>query len=210
VVVEKDLGVLIRQDLSWNDHVDFIISKAQKMLKLLYRICKDICDVKTKKLRYITWARSRLEYASVVWSPYTKRNISSLEKVQRRATRFIIGRDYSEYERLRKLNLLPLQNRREINDIIFFFFKCFKNIYAIDIFEYISFRSCCTSLRNVDHLTLAIPFSRTKAFKNSYFVRICRLWNDLPLAIRESNNLVTFRNRLLQFYKDKFSETFLL
>lgn len=37
-VVEKDLGVLIRQDLSWNDHVDFIISKAQKMLKLLYRI----------------------------------------------------------------------------------------------------------------------------------------------------------------------------
>jgi hypothetical protein len=129
--------------------------------------------------------------------------------VQRRATRFIIGRDYSEYERLSKLNLLPLQYRREINDIIFFF-KCFKNIYAVDIFEYISFRSCCKSLRNVDHLTLAIPFSRTEAFKNSYFVRICRLWNDLPLAIRESNNLVTFRNRLLQFYEDKFSETFLL
>jgi hypothetical protein len=50
VVVEKDLGVLIRQDLSWNDQVNFIISKAQKMLKLLYRTCKDICDVKTKKM----------------------------------------------------------------------------------------------------------------------------------------------------------------
>ena len=56
--------------------------------------------------------------------------------------------------------------------------------------------------RSQSNLTLAIPFSRTEAFKNSYFVRICRLWNDLPLAIRESNNLVTFRNRLLQFYKD--------
>ena len=51
----------------------------------------------------IAWVRSRLEYASVVWSPHTKRNINNLEQVQRRATRFILGRDYSEYERLSKL-----------------------------------------------------------------------------------------------------------
>ena len=45
VVVEKDLGVLIRQNLSWNDHVDFITGKAHKMFRLLYRTCKDISDV---------------------------------------------------------------------------------------------------------------------------------------------------------------------
>jgi hypothetical protein len=33
-VVEKDLGVLIRQDLSWNDHVDYIISKAHTIYNL--------------------------------------------------------------------------------------------------------------------------------------------------------------------------------
>ena len=44
-----------------------------------------------------------------------------LEQVQCRATRFILGRDYSEYERLSKLNLLPLKYRREINDLVFFF-----------------------------------------------------------------------------------------
>ena len=27
------------------------------------------------KLLYLTWVRSRLDYASVVWSPHTKRNI---------------------------------------------------------------------------------------------------------------------------------------
>ena len=26
-------------------------------------------------------------------------------------------------------------------------------------------------------------FSRTDVFKNSFFVRICRLWNELPLSI---------------------------
>ena len=115
----------------------------------------------------------------MVWSPHTKRNINNLEQVQRRATRFILGRDYSEYERLSKLNLLPLEYRREINDLVFFF-KCLKNVCKLNILDYVSFRSCTKPLRNVDHLTLDVPFSRTDVFKNSFFVRICHLWNDLP------------------------------
>ena len=207
VDVEKDLGVLVSRNLSWNNHVDLISSKAQRVLNLLYRTCRDITDISTKKLLYIAWVRSRLEYASVVWSPHTKRNINNLEQVQRRATRFILGRDYSENERLSKLNLLPLQYRREINDLVFFF-KCFKNIYKLNIFNYVSFRSCIKPLRNVDHLTLDVPFSRTDVFKNSFFIRICRLWNELPLSIRESTSLSIFRKNLLAFYYDKFNVDF--
>ena len=51
------------------------------MLNVLYRSCKDISDFSIKKLLYITWVRSRLEYASVVWSPHTKKNILALELV---------------------------------------------------------------------------------------------------------------------------------
>ncbi len=54
VVVEKDLGILLRQDLSWNHHVDLITSKAQKMLNLLYRTCKDVNDVEIKKCSILT------------------------------------------------------------------------------------------------------------------------------------------------------------
>ena len=89
VDVEKDLGVLVSHNLSWNNHDDLISSKAQKMLNVLYRTCRDINDISTKKLLYIALVRSRLEYASVVWSPYTKRNINNLEQGQRRATRFL-------------------------------------------------------------------------------------------------------------------------
>ena len=123
------------------------------MLNLLNRTCRDLTDIKAKKLLYITWVRSRLEYASVIWSPYTKINIVKLGQIQRRVTRLIIGRDFSEHERLEKLNLLPLQYRREVHDLLFFF-KCFKNQYILNIFNYVSFRSCEKSIRNVDHLTL--------------------------------------------------------
>jgi len=80
VAVEKDLGIWISHDLSWNHHVEIISSRAEKMPNLLHRTCKDMTDIRTKKFLYITWVRSRLEYASVVWSPNTKRNINSLEK----------------------------------------------------------------------------------------------------------------------------------
>ena len=140
----------------------------------------------------------------MVWSPHTKRNINNLEQVQRRATRFILGRDYSEHERLSKLNLLPLQYHREINDVVYFF-KCFKNIYKLNIFDYVLFRSCIKPLRNVDNLTLDVPFSRTDVFKNSFFVRICRLWNELLLSIRELNTLSVVCENLMAFYHDKFN-----
>ena len=83
----------------------------------------------------------------MVWSPHTKRNINNLEQVQRRATRFILGRDYSEYERLSTLNLLPLKYRREIKDLVFFV-KCLKNL-KLNIFDYVSFRFCTKPLRNI-------------------------------------------------------------
>ena len=53
-----------------------------------------------QKLIYITWVRSHLEYASVLWLPYTKINITSLEQIQRRTTRFILNKEYSEHEHL--------------------------------------------------------------------------------------------------------------
>ena len=50
-------------------------------------------------------------------------------------------------------------------------------------------------LRNVGILRLVaiVPFSKTETFKNFFLVAICRLWNDLPLRIRESSSLSIFR-----------------
>ena len=95
--IEQDVGILISHYLSWNHHIDVISSKAQRILNLLYRTCKYTTDIRMKKLLYITW----------VQSPYTKRNITNLEQIQRRATRFILGKEFTEYKCPSKLNLLP-------------------------------------------------------------------------------------------------------
>ena len=116
-------------------------------------------DPCVKRLLYITWVRSTMEYASQVWSPYKKRNITKLEQVQRRASRIILSNNIEYKDRLIKLHLLPLCMRREIADLIF----CFKAIHGqvqipSDLFAWSVTGRC---LRTTDDLKLTVPFART-------------------------------------------------
>ena len=52
VLTEKDLGVHVSTKLSWNNHIDVIISKANKMLGMIKRTCNNECDQKTLIILY--------------------------------------------------------------------------------------------------------------------------------------------------------------
>ena len=45
-------------------------------------------------------------------------------------------------------------------------------------------------------MDLRLNFARTSTFRESFFVRICPLWNALPLAIRTSERTSVFKTRL--------------
>ena len=66
---EKDLGVTISSNLSWDLHVTRIVLKANRMLGLLKRTCPLIADIKVTRTLYLSLVKSQLSYATVVWSP---------------------------------------------------------------------------------------------------------------------------------------------
>ena len=105
------MGIITNHHLSWNPHIDYVVSKANRMLGLIKRTCKGLDDPKTLRTLYCSLVRSNLEYCSVVWSPYTKRNTDKLERVQRRATKLILKSDDPHDIRLKKLNLMSLEKR---------------------------------------------------------------------------------------------------
>jgi hypothetical protein len=60
--------------------------------------------------------RSNLEYCSTVWAPHTKKNKDEIEKVQRRAARFVTGRYHntsSVSSMIDHLNWESLEQRRQ-------------------------------------------------------------------------------------------------
>ena len=81
----KDLGLLTDNILSWNQHVNKITARANKVLGLISRTCGGFHDPATLKTLYCSLVRSQLEYCSVVWSPHAQKCITAIERVQRRA-----------------------------------------------------------------------------------------------------------------------------
>ena len=173
------------------------------MLGLIKRPCKGLDDPRTLCTLYCSLVRSNLEYCSVVWSPYTKRNTDKLERVQRRATKFILRSDDPYDIRLKKLNLMSLEKRRSLTDVTFLY-KVLNGNIDIDISRIIEFHSEADrfSLRPTDFLTLKKKYVRTNVLKYSFFHRIIDQWNQLPLDIRVSDDVNVFKTRVKKFLGD--------
>ena len=64
----KYLGVCLNHKLSWDAHIDHILSKASSMLGLMKYTLQD-APAKIKKLAYYTLCRPVLEYGCEASSP---------------------------------------------------------------------------------------------------------------------------------------------
>ena len=91
----RDLGVLISDDLSWSAHYDLL---CYKILGLLRRVFNNVFAIAAKKHLYISLVRSKLTYCSVVWRPHLIKDITTLEKIQRHASKYILSDFLSDYK----------------------------------------------------------------------------------------------------------------
>ena len=109
---QKDLEVLVTKNLKCNSQVLAACSKAKRMLGFLRRSAFDTDDQRARKLLYLSLVRSNLAYCSQVWVSQAVNLILDIDRIQRRATKFIRTLPYrsevSYKQRLLKTGLLPL------------------------------------------------------------------------------------------------------
>ena len=111
----KYLGVTLSNDLEWSKHIATMTNKANSKLFFLHRNLKG-CPEKLKQTAYFSLIRSFMEYGATVWDPYQKYNSDKVERLHRRAARFVKSR-YSRYssvsDMLHVLEWTPLSQRRQ-------------------------------------------------------------------------------------------------
>jgi len=195
---EKDLGVLFDDGLTFQAHISAQTKKAAKILGIIRRSFINITPNNFKKL-YTSLVRPHLEYGSSVWHPHLKRDITAIEKIQRKGTKFIPSLRHLPYQdRLRQLHLPSLTYRRLRGDLIEVF-KIF-NHYSTDPSELLHLYT--QSRTRGHHLKLIKERNKTTIRNNSFSQRIVNNWNSLPQHIISAPSINTFKNRLDKYLKN--------
>jgi hypothetical protein len=210
---EKDLGIIVTDNLLWNTHIQMITAKANKMLGLLKRTCPLLTETKIRRSLYLSLVKIQLCYGTEIWSPSNLSLKIKIERIQRRATRWILRSRIGELsykERLQTLDMLPLCYVREIQDLVFFY-KALHGYVDVDISNYVSFINHHRSRLTLNpSLLLQVPLCRTTTFKNSYFNRTVHLWNSVCRTALPNNfwTLSSFKNFLHRTYSSLRNSVF--
>ena len=202
-----DLGVIIQDNLLWNQQIASMVRKANRNLWFIKRTVGPTAPTTAKRLLYLTLVRSILEYASIIWNPISKQNLNHLESVQRRATKFISNMFYSNYkDRLQASNLLPLSYRREALDCGFLH-KARAGILGETVFELCDVRPLRQNVRlDPDDNFLRLLPVNTETYANFYTRRIVNIWNSLPTETRRivfTRGGTAFKSHVKKWYTHK-------
>ena len=190
---ERDLGVLISKDLKPSLQCKEVIKTANKLIGFIGRTFEHKSE-KVIRTLYNSLVRPHLEYCVQFWSPYYRKDIDKLERVQRRVTKMIPRLRNKPYEeRLKELNLFSLSKRRLRGDLIEVF-KMFKGFDNLNVDDYLTVdRTHAT--RSNGYKIVGKRFTSNEA-KHFFFNRIVNVWNGLPANIADCKTIETFKKRL--------------
>ena len=204
---------MVNSKLLWGPQIDNLISSASSKLGLLRRTCHFTTNKRQKRSFYLAIVRSLFEHCSVIWGPQHASHIAKFDMIQKRATKWIDGHPFAHYSeeeflnKQREHNLLPMKMRFRFNDLKLFY-QILNGLVPIELPNYITpvevsqaryTRRTAAVIEGSDTTSLSCSIVPTiDTFRNSYFYRTMRLWNSLPVSVRQTSCISSFKHDLLK------------
>lgn len=168
------------------------------MQKLFFiRRSLHLAPTSTKLLAYKTFIRPILEYGNTVWFPHTVTNIKKIEKVQRKAIRFIHNKFKlaDSPTTLLAVSGLPTLETRAKQARLKFLYQLLHNYFKIDVSNYVEY-SQTRATRHQHTNTLLEYKCNNDAFKYSFFPVAIHEWNLLTPFTTNAQSLCDFLSRI--------------
>lgn len=203
--LERDLGLMISNDLKWKTQVQYASNKANNVLGILNSTFKNK-DSELFKQLYLVFVRPLLEFAAPVWNPYLKRDMATIEKVQKRASKIPTELKNRTYDQRRNLwQIQSLEERRKRGDLIQFF-KIDKEVDKINWFNQPQKASSLSSTGPANairgHNQRYTREITRNTSRQSFFVnRTIKNWNALSQECVDSIKTNQFKAKIEKFIK---------
>ena len=162
-------------------------------------ITKEACHHAVRSL-----VLSRIDYANSLLFGAREADLKRLQRLQNKAARlvFACGRDRCSDELINSLHWLQVKDRIYFK-LMLYVYKCIMNVAPAYLLDLITLFSDTLTVGNrhrlrssSDTTRLSVPRSRKRAGDHSFLVAAPRLWNELPIQLREAVSMPVFKRLL--------------
>ena len=168
------------------ENTHHLVSKISNKIGILHRL-RQVLPQKALNQIYLTSIQPLFDYCITVWGPSSKTNVNTIQRLQNRCARAVTG-DFSF----------------EIEERLHYFtsclmYRCLNGIsprYLTDHFQYVYEYHKYNTRAATTCSDLQVPKSNASILKHSLHYHGSKTWNQLPLYIRQSNNLMSFKKAL--------------
>ena len=195
----KSLGVHFDQYMTFDKHISHIIRKVMGTLLDINRTKN--CFDKSSRISVVqSLVLSVINYCNVIWGTTNMSLIAKIQKVQNFAARVADGKA-RKYD-----HVTPILNELQWLNVT----KTIVMYSTITVFKQVThhypdhYLPLPTVNRMTDSTTrqqdqLYVPMTRTDTGSRALSIRGPKLWNQLPLNIKDSNNLHMFKSKLRKY-----------
>lgn len=206
----KDLGIVFNRQLTFTDHISHLTSTCHKNFGFIKRNSKYF-NHNTVTSLFNLLVRSKLEYASVVWSPRETKYIKLLEQVERKYLRYLHYKQFNIYPifSVRTSALCELlqhnrlSKRRQFAQMWFLYKIMSGAVDDVDLLFQVGLHVPDLRTRHNNNLTFHVPVSRTVVHDGSPVHQMLCCGNllskDLDLAMTPGEFRRKLHSLLLQF-----------
>ena len=197
IVPEKTvtlLGIHLDNKLTFHDHISHICQKASKQVNVLARL-SNVLSESSKMLLYNSFIECYFNYCCTLWHFCSNVDTFKVEKIQKRALRYVSRQMTSPYEELLQIcqkSPLYIVRLRKIAELVYMVSENMCPTYLNNLF---TSNLCNRTLRSAHNKQLP-TFNTVKYGKRSIKYYGPQLWNSLPDEMKTSSTLSAFKQNV--------------
>jgi len=193
----RNLGVNFDSDLTLTKHISSVCSSSYHVIRQLRQIRSSL-DHKTSVLLANALVSSKLDFCNSLYYGLPQSSTHRLQLVQNSLARVVcphIKRHDHISPTLRKLHWLPITSRITFK-ISLITYKTLHYKSPSYLHSLLVPYNPSRTLRSSDKLLLTVPPIKSSAGRRSFFFAAPTIWNSLPLSLRSSTTIQSFRSQL--------------
>ena len=202
----KSLGMTLDRHLIFDQHVNNVCKACYWHIRALRHVRDSLPDdvARTVACSIVT---SRLDYCNSLYTGMSSTNVQKLQRVQNTLARVVLKRRKFDHitPLLEELHWLPVKHRLTFK-LATLTFKILSTGQPTYLRELIDVYDPVRTLRSSDQRQLRVVRTRTVLGSRAFRHSAAAIWNNIPVDIRTSQSVCSFRRNLKTFlFRTAFS-----